>query len=490
MLKNFLYFLIIFISLIIIANCKKDEVIGTTNTNDSISLRINKFIFNGLRKYYFWTDTITYFKNTDNIYYNSLNMSLYSHSNHNEVFKDLLFKNYDKWSWIVDDYSQLESQLLGMAKSMGFEFGLVKTSQSNNNLLGYVRYVIKNSPADNAGIARGNMFIEVNGEQLTTSNYIRLLSQDTYLLTLAKVDNLGISPTGKTVTVSAADFQVNPIFIDTVYNINNKKVGYLLYNGFKPNYDIALNDVFVKFKNKQISDLILDLRYNPGGSILSAIYLASMIYKTDNNLVFAKNEYNKKYQAELLAKYGDGYFYSHFTDRIFKTDHNPEVQINSLNLNRLYVLSSYSTASASELIINCLRPYIPVTLIGQVTVGKNVGSITIYDLDENGVYDANIKAKVNANHKWAMQPIVMKLYNSLNQSNYSNGFFPDLQISEIDYLETGLKPLGDITEPLLSAALNKIKNNSNKSAELRHELFKPFADSKDLQPHSKEMYVY
>ena len=107
---------------------------------------------------------------------------------------------------------------------------------------------------------------------------------------------------------------------------------------------------------------------------------------------------------------------------------------------RVYVLTGSRTASASELIINGLKPYMEVFLIGDVTYGKNVGSISLYD--EN-----------DSRNTWGMQPIVVKVYNSLNQSDYSQGFSPDVEDKDNNLY---IYPLGDLREELLSKAIEKI----------------------------------
>ena len=110
------------------------------------------------------------------------------------------------------------------------------------------------------------------------------------------------------------------------------------------------------------------------------------------------------------------------------------------------MLTSRGTASASELIINGLRPYIPVITIGDTTYGKNVGSITITDT----------KNKTNT---WGMQPIILKLTNSAQFSDYNNGFGPDPSNYDADN-HYYLRPLGDIQEPLLNKALYTITNGT------------------------------
>ena len=121
---------------------------------------------------------------------------------------------------------------------------------------------------------------------------------------------------------------------------------------------------------------------------------------------------------------------------------------------KVYVLTSGRTASASELLINGLKPYMEVFIIGDTTVGKNVGSISLYEPDD-------------PKNTWGMQPIITKSYNSLNQSNYSDGFVPDV-FNKDNALE--LFPLGDAQETLLSIAIAEITGTGGRRALPDHKV--------------------
>lgn len=477
--------ILVFLSL---SNCKKDEPINSTtnkpvtNTNlTALNLHINEFIWTGLHNYYLWVDNVPNLSLSKFPLESDWIAFLNKYQDHEKLFYDLLYKykEVDKWSWIVDDYAALEQQFQGISKSIGYDFRLARIG-TTNDVFGFVRYVVKGSPADRAGIKRGDIFIEVDGQQLTVSNYQALLfGSDTYTLSFATISNHTIIPSSRKVSLTAVEVHENPIYFDTILTINYTKYGYLVYNMFISDYDIQLNEVFNYYKEQNIKQLILDLRYNSGGSGNSATYLASMIYSTDTTKVFFKNQYNKELQAYLDNEYGTDYFITRFTDKIEKTVNTPETPINSLGLNKLYIITTDNTASASELVINGLMPYISVITIGTSTLGKYVGSITIKDYDSVG--------NVNPYHKWAMQPIIMKATNSAGVSDYINGFAPTDSIEE-DI--ANLLPLGDINETLLKATIDYIKGNKKrKSYTSGSELqFIHIADSKDFIPHSKEMY--
>lgn len=473
---NFLSSIILFILLpFLSSSCHKES-------SDPYSLEINKFIWEGLNSYYLWVDSVpklspSYFQNNSN----NLNNFLNGYSDHEKLFNDLLYSNLDHWSWIEKDYTVLDNELQGISKSFGFEFRLsIYGGTNSTSVLGFVIYVLKGSPAEKAGLKRGDIFIKVDGQSITVDNYQSLLfNKDSYKLSMAYVSNNTLYPKNQDISLTAIEMQEDPVFMDTVYNINNHRIGYLVYNGFYPDFDNELNNSFKKFKDAGIQDLILDLRYNGGGSIQSAINLASMIYSTDNTKVFVTTKYNTALQFYLSGKYGNNFFIEHFVDTIARNSNYPApAQINSLGLNQLYVITSGNTASASELVINGLKPYINVITIGTNTVGKYVGSITLKDYDSNGV--------INPHHKWAMQPIVLKLANKDGVSDYKNGFAPKDTVRENI---ANLLPFGDTNEPLLKAALNEVQGLPQQASLLKTApAYRTIADSKDFKPHGKEMY--
>lgn len=415
---------------------------------------INTFIWEGLREVYLWNKNVPALTNT---YYNnnkdSLNSFLNRYNDPEALFYDLLYDygKTDKFSWIVDDYDVLEKEFQGISKSFGYNF--MPASFDSANVFAYVRYVVKGSPAALAGLKRGDYISKINGTQLTVQNYRDLLfSTESQSATLADIVDRTLVPNGRSVNMTAVEITENPIYLDTVYTVNSQKIGYLVYNSFVSNFDIQLNNVFQKFKNAGVSKLILDLRYNLGGSLESSTYLASMIYGTQTNKVFLKTKFNDLMQTYYDQKYGANYFDVNFDSEITKG--STKTPINSLNLSEVYIITSNHTASASESLINGLKPYMNVTTVGTRTLGKYVGSITVKDIIDT-------KGTVNPNHKWAMQPIVLKVANSAGASDYVNGLAPQIEISEN---VRNLSTLGDLNEPLLKTTVSAITGTTSKSA--------------------------
>jgi len=478
--------LIIILSLVL-WSCKKDEVVVVEEIKEASD--VHKFIYDAMATWYLWVDNVPALTNSKFENKDSLNVFLNQkkYTDPENLFLDLLYqyKTIDKWSFIVDDYAEIDNWVQGISQSMGFEFGLAYLNQTDERVVGYVQYVLKGSPAAKAGMKRGDLFLTIDGQQLTASNYSDLLfSKLNYTMGLATYTGSSLVLSGKSFTMTAVDLQENPILLDTILNVSGLKVGYLVYNGFNgsydktisSSYDIELNKVFLKFKNAGINKLILDLRYNGGGAITSTIYLASMIYSTDTKKVFSRLQHNNLVQAYLKQEYGDTYFNDYFTGKIDKTDDMPETPINSLGLTDLYVITTSRTASASELLINGLKPYLNLKQVGSSTTGKYVGSYTLKDYDNNG--------NLNASHKYALQPITLKIANSLGVSDFKNGLEPSISASE-DIVR--LKPFGSQDEEMLKACINDIKGTKSAVA-FSGTRYRELGTLKGNSPFSQLMY--
>lgn len=464
------------ISVVLNTSCKKEEEVIPEPSE------VNSFIWQGMHDYYLWTADVKDLSDTKYEDEKVLNTFLNTYTDPEALFESLLYKYkvVDKWSFIVDDSKDIDDWIAGISETMGYDFMLGRIG-SSDDVFGFVRYVYKGSPAAKAGMKRGDIFLKVNDTQLTVSNYQNLLfTNKSYKLSFATIANNAISPSTRTVTMTAIEMQEDPICLDTVFVYDNKKIGYLVYNGFTSDFDIKLNNVFGKFKSENISQLIVDLRYNGGGSVNSSIYLASMIYGTDKTKILAKAQYNSLLHSYLVGKYGGSSLNDYLTDKIEQTDDDPATPIISLNMKKVYFLVSDNTASASELLINGLRPLMDVKVIGTNTNGKYTGSTTIKDYDDKG--------NLNPNHKWAMQPIIVKYTNSIGVSDYIDGLDPDIKAEE-DF--AALLPFGDPNEDLLKVALAHIKGvpvtgMTLKSAKMG---LNKVADSHSFKPFANEMFV-
>lgn len=441
------------------------------------NIDIQDFIWNGMNIFYLWQPQVPNLADdrfSDQAEYEQF---LATEPVPEDFFESLIYnrRSVDFWSWIVDDYIELENQFAGISKSNGVDFGLARISASSNDILGYVRYIMPNSDASGKDIERGDAFTHVDGVQLTIDNYRDLLfsDNDTYTLTLANIQNGSVVPNGRTVELTKFEYTENPILIVKTFDEGGRKIGYLLYNGFTRGFDSELNDAFLQFKNEGVTDLILDFRYNPGGSVSTAVALGSMVTGQFKDEVFNREQWNPKIQAELEQSQPD-WLVNRFTDRL-----NSGESLNSLNMNSVHIIVTGSSASASELIISALQPYINVTLIGSQTSGKYTASITLYDSPNFG------RDGANPDHLYAMQPIVLESVNSLG-NNDTNGYEPDIERFE-DLSNLGV--LGARNEALLNLAINDIVGGAAKYEDFKYPEFETFSNSKLFTPARDNMFV-
>lgn len=401
-----------------------------------------------------------------------------------DFFNNGLKYSEDEFSWIVADYEELENTFAGIRKTSGANIRLGRISTGSNELVGIIRYVIPGSPADNAGLERGMLFSEINGSQLTIGNYNDLLDLDNFTFGLAEFTTQGVSNTGETVEITKVELTENPILVAKTIDLDGIKVGYLMYNSFTHDFDGELNDVFAQFKSDNVTELVLDLRYNGGGRVSTAADLASMITGQFKDEVLIRTRYNDNIETLLssaakVTRFDDQIFDGDESDH---PDHQP-MPINSLNLTKLYVIATGSSASASELIINGLAPHIEVVHIGEKTVGKVQASITLYDADVP-YYE---KENLNPDHKYAIQPLISTSVNK-NGEAYPNGLIPDIEKSE---MWDNFGVLGDPSEPLLATALNQISSNRQFQEVMKAGKFSPeyVAESYEGEDAYRNMYI-
>ncbi len=465
----FKYSLLLLLAVFTFQSCQDMDDIAAP-----VNLEIQDFIWKGLNTYYLWQDDVPNLSDDRFATQEALNTFLKGYPVPEDLFNALrVDKSIDRYSWIVKDYIELEQVLGGISKNDGVEYGLVYKPGSTTDIFGYVRYIIPNSDASTKDIQRGNIFYAINGTQLTVSNYRSLMAADGYTLNLANYDGGAITPNGKSVTLTKSVLAENPILINKVITVGARKIGYLMYNGFYAEYDTQLNTAFGSLKSQGVTDLVLDLRYNSGGSVLTATRLASMITGQYTGKLFSKQSWNKKINSYFDANNPEQ-LKNNFTDKIGSTP------INSLNLTKIYILTTKSSASASELVINGLKPYMDVIQIGDITTGKNVGSVTVYDSPTFG------KEKRNPNHRYAMQPIVLKIVNADGFGDYFNGLTPTHQLKE-NLGDLGV--LGNSSEALLSTAIGKITGTGKMLRESPDKDFKFFTDGKSMDGLQNQMYI-
>ena len=444
--------------------------------NGALASEINDFVWKGMNAAYLYKQEIPDLDNdrfNDSEEYASY---LNDYTSPENLFESLIYErdNIDKFSLIVDNYIELEQYLSGVSLSNGLNYGLVYLPNSNNEIFGYVRYVNNGSAADLANINRGDIFRNIDNIPLSIDNYSDLLSQEIYTVNFANYFNNDTEDISDDI-IELNDINIelqkvplikNPVHHYSTLDYSGGKIGYLMYNQFVSNYDDYLKTIFSEFKSNSVDELILDLRYNPGGSINSAIVLASLITGQFENEIFNTEQWNNDIQNYWI-------------------NNNPEYLINrfttfqsSLSLSRVYILTTRSSASASELIINCLKPYINVVQIGTPTYGKYQASVTLYDSENFS------NQNVNRSHNYALQPLVLKTLNVNGVTDYYNGINPDYEYEERAF---DMGQVGDLNEPMLNFTLDIIE--SRISLDLKPELFEYIDDNLKFDFLEREMYI-
>ena len=225
--------------------------------------------------------------------------------------------------------------------------------------------------------------------------------------------------------------QGSTVSFDSVYVYGKHKIGYAIYDQFDENADIR--SFAVRMKKAEINEMILDLRYNPGGYVSTCNELASFFVPTEHlGKLYQQQYYNKTITKEKAEKY-----HNNGVDSVYLKSGSWYEQW-GLNLKRLIVLSTKNTASSSEALVVGLRPYMNVVVIGTQTCGKDVGSYTIVD----------------NNYKYLLQPITFKYYNSKMESTPEEGLIPDVIVEDDKKIKRG-----NVDEALLKAALKYIEEN-------------------------------
>ena len=415
-------FILILIIFTVFNSCFQEDE-STQFDNISKEININDWIWEELNTYYFWKDFLI---DTDQ-----------SESDHETYFKSLLYED-DRFSWISEDVETLLEELDGEILALGFSptFGVFSNS---NNIFIIVEYVYPESSAEEAGLARGDIILKIDGLNLTMDNYLDLYDKTEYTVTLGAYNENGIYETDQEIFITNSSIDINPVVYTEIKDIDNIKIGYIVYVDFLAGENDSkldnLGHVIDEMKAQGITELIFDLRYNRGGNVEAVKYLGSILAPYKNVLnqdVFVKFDYNDVLEDYYLAKEGENS--EHLFIRFSDNGHN-------LDLDRIVILTGSNTASASELLLVGLDPYMQIISIGEPTFGKFYGSFVIYDTNDP------------RKHNWAMIPVVLKYTNANGFTDFEYGITPDFYIED-NLLEA--KPFGDEADPMLSKALSYI----------------------------------
>jgi carboxyl-terminal processing protease len=424
--KNYTIWLVLaFTGLALLPSCDKDPDLPAE------TLVLNYWIWEGMNDFYLWEAFIP-----------SLNPN--TEPEPRELFKKILYKD-DRDSRIYEDYETLRAMLDGVEVATGMS--VYPQMYTQTQVVAFVEYVVPGTPAADSGIQRGDIILTIDGQTLTQDNYYSLYYQNTATFGFGEWDGSSINPNGKEITLNASVQRLNPVLFDKVIEYQGKKIGYLVYTQFTYGENNEwlddLNAVFENFKSEGVSDVVMDLRYNPGGDLMLTSYIASTLAPASavqDSAIFINmvwnDRYNQYWADSDLDNDGraDGQESEQLRFRMPPSDFN-------LDLSQVYFLTTGGSASASESLMVGLYPYMDVIQIGTPTYGKCYGSIPVRDWEEP------------KRHNWVMLPIVIKYSNADGFTDFVDGIEPDFLIPD-NLLYA--KPFGSLEDPLLAKALEEI----------------------------------
>lgn len=327
-------------------------------------------------------------------------------------------------------YSTVDTLYATPLPSYGFDYTLYGIADNDTAYNALVTYVLPHSPAAEAGLQRGEWIMKINDDFITENTEKSLSEGGALKLLIGKYSTLetetgeaGIIISSHTANLTAAR-PVEDVTIPS-YGIPADGVGYLAYNSFSTEADSELLRLSLFYKENNVKDLILDLRYNAGGETDCVQLLATLLAPADKlGSTLASLQHNPRQMSK---------------DRELTLDAQLLQSGTNLNLSRLYILTSNTTAGASEMLINCLKPHMTVILVGAATKGENVATAS-FPSDK---------------FQWVLRPVVCEVFNAEGKADYSAGFTPDYTVTPLQNPAKVL-PLGNPDEELLSAALGLI----------------------------------
>lgn len=380
-----------------------------------VSRVVKEAIYEGMSDWYYWNEEVPG------------HIDVRQYGSNEALLDELKYKTLDKWSYLTT-VDAFDKAFTGQNAGHGVGFAIDHQDRV------FLTFVYGESPAGKDGWQRGWQIIEVNKKPIAAykvgNGYNLQLGADTPGVTNTFKFQL---QDGSVVerTIPKAEYQSNSVLHQTVFQEGDKRIGYWVYNSFKasqqvqPAKSVEVENSMAYFEKNQINELIIDLRYNGGGSVAVAEQIMNYLIPASNDgKLMYTNAFNEK-----------------------KNDFNEETffeKLGNLNLKRIVFITSRGSASSSELLINCLSPYLDVVLIGDNTYGKPVGAFPLSSfykpLRENNV---------------ELVPITFAIANAEGKAAYYDGFPVDIAVAD-----EPSKNWGDPEEARLKAALNLIKKGN------------------------------
>jgi carboxyl-terminal processing protease len=408
-MKYYLYTRIILPAIVVVTilcgSCSKEAMSNNPLLISDTSLAaVNDAAYSIMKDWYLWNDKMP-------------EIDAKTYPTIDSLLNVLRYKLYDRWSFIMKKDKYVEEYVKGNMYGHGFGYAKDITKRIR------VAYVYKSSALYKAGIRRSWIIDSINGAQATPDTIQDLIGKDS-----AKILNTFVfrHPTNPNIIIRGT-FQkevvkMNMVLSNDTFHIGDNVVGYVALKGFISDAEYELDSTFEAFKMMNVKELVVDLRYNSGGDLNIVTHLAGLIGgESANGKVFVNILYNNNHSD------------------INETKQILSIAGKTLSIGRVFFITSNLTASASEALINGLKPHMGVYLIGGRTGGKPVG-MNIFEFK-----------KVN----YILAPITFKLTNSLGSDEYYNGFNADTSaLDDVRY------DFGDRREACLKQALQFIQNGS------------------------------
>ncbi|MBE0678201.1 MAG: hypothetical protein IH592_05505 [Bacteroidales bacterium] len=401
----------------ILYGCKKDpDRVPDEYTFDK---RARDGLYDLMKVYYLWSDKMPTVKLSD-------------YSGPAELLEAVRYLPVDKWSFVIP----WEKYVAVYEQGSFVGHGILTALDAQNNLR--IVHIYERSDLWSKGVRRGWIIKKVNGTDAApvyisgdAAAYNALWGPST-----ADITNtiLFQKPDGTEVTLPStkASFILNTVTADTVYERSGRKIAYFVFENFLGTAEEELDAVFASFKQKGATDLIVDLRYNGGGYVDVAAQLASLI---------AGNSYTDKVCYKIRA--------NSIIGPDWNEDYNFITTASPLDLAKAVFITTDGSASASELVINSLKPYIDVSIVGDNTYGKPAGqSIFGYPFPTTSVPEPD--------ETYAYGIIAFEYLNSLNEGRFYDGIAPDVRAND-----DLTRDYGDTEEISLKAALAVIEGTKS-----------------------------
>jgi C-terminal processing protease CtpA/Prc len=338
--------------------------------------------------------------------------------------------------------------------TFGFEGTMVRAENGSYGIR--VLYTQENSPAEEVGLKRGDLIIAANNKKINSSDLFYITSpKEAYLFTMGKLNERGFD-TLQTVQMPSPRIVENKnIYKSDIMEIAGKRVAYIMYNEFGNNDTENLKQLFKDIAGQSVDDIILDLRYNPGGYVnIAQLVSTNLAPQEAIGNVFLKMTHNDKINQTDILNF----------EQSLLANGSP------VNYKNLYVITSSNTASASEIVINCLRPYMAGRLIqvGTATFGKNVAQQLYTDEEKAPMLEFWMTNSLLSNaedfsdyYTSGLKPDYEKAENFKGELGELGTAQDSLMIPIIKHIETGSFPTTETPDAASRSLDEKLRFNNS-----------------------------